>query len=137
VSIAIEGPKGEDVRAVVQSTGDGVQVRLQATDERTQQALQQGAPELRHKLEEAQRTASGDSWESLHRAHEAIGDVQAPSADLGAQTDSGRRDPMPSQEDHGSRQQHGQGSDGRERGRREREVLEEEFASYLEQGGKQ
>lgn len=136
VSIAVAGPHGEDVRAVVQTTGDGVQVRLQAGDERTQHALQQGAPELRQRLEEAQRVSTNDSWEGLRRSTESIADVQSAEARFGSQHESGSRDSSPSREDSGGQRQ-GQRGYGRGERQPDPEATDEEFASYLNQGGKQ
>jgi len=136
VSIAVAGPHGEDVRAVVQTTGDGVQVRLQAGDERTQHALQHGAPELRQRLEEAQRVSMNDSWEGLRRSTESIADVQSAEARFGSQHESGSRDSSPSREDSGGQRQ-GQRGYGRGERQPDPEATDEEFASYLNQGGKQ
>ncbi|MEP7365638.1 MAG: hypothetical protein ABI972_20490 [Acidobacteriota bacterium] len=136
VAIAIEGPRGEDVRAIVQSTGDGVQVRLQAGDHRTQQALELGAPELRHRLEEVQRVSSGDVWEGTQRAGEAIGGAHAPDTGLGGQQEPGQRGNSPTRDDDTGGQRHGQRGFGRGQQHHDAEGGAEEFATQFEQGGR-
>ena len=136
VSISVVSPSGEDVRAIVRATGDGVQVRLQAGDERTQEALQQRAPELRYRLEEAQRVSPGDVWESVHPTDEAVADVPVPAAEYGRQQESGKRDSPPSQEHTGGGQRHGHRGFDRGESERDNEAAEEEFSIHFEQGGK-
>jgi hypothetical protein len=136
VSISVVSPSGEDVRAIVRATADGVQVRLQAGDERMQEALQQRAPELRYRLEEAQRVSAGDVWESKHPTDEAMAEVPVPAAEYGRQQESGKRDSSTSQEHTAGGQRHGQRGFDRGESERDNEAGEEEFSIHFEQGGK-
>jgi len=135
VLIAVSGPGGEDVRAVVRASGEGVQVILQAGDETTQQALEQGSPELMQRLEEIQRPSPADLWERASPIGEVPADLRPADAELNGRGNPDRRDASSPGDDGGGERQGQRGFDQRQ-DERESTAGDEEFAHFFRSGGK-
>lgn len=133
LQVQVTGAGGEDVQATISATAAGVQVRLRAAESGLSQAIEQGAPVLRERLEEIQSARMAEPWDAAAWGGEAVGGLHAAgesSLQQGAGGESQGRDPGSPGE--GERRQ---GEPGGERRQRDAEADAEEFEAYFQAGG--
>lgn len=140
VQIQVLGERGEDVQATISATaGGGVQVRLRAAGAELSQAIEQGAPMLRERLEQVQTPREAEAWDAAAWSAEAGAGVRAASEGAGqfgtgqenaGQENGGRDNGAPGEGERGGRHS------GGERRERDAEADGEEFEAYFQAGGK-
>ncbi|MBN8734618.1 MAG: hypothetical protein J0L64_29065, partial [Acidobacteria bacterium] len=139
VQIQVLGERGEDVQATISATaGGGVQVRLRAAGPELSQAIEQGAPALRERLEQVHTPPAAEAWDAASWSAEAGAGVRAASEGAGqwsagqenaGRENDGRDNGAPGEGERGGRHS------GGERRRREAERDGEEFDAYFQAGG--
>ena len=140
VQIQVLGERGEDVQATISATaGGGVQVRLRAAGAALSQAIEQGAPVLRERLEQVHTPRAAEAWDAAAWSAEAGAGVRAAAEGAGqmsagqenaGQENAGRDDGSPGEGERGGRYS------GGERRERHADADGEEFEAYFQAGGR-
>ncbi|MBK7931858.1 MAG: hypothetical protein IPJ98_31575 [Bryobacterales bacterium] len=140
VQIQVLGERGEDVQATISATaGGGVQVRLRAASPELSQAIEQGAPLLRERLEQVHTPRAAEVWDAAAWSAEAGAGVRAASEGAGqssaGQENAGQESASRDNDATGGGERGGRHSGG-ERRERHAEADGEEFEVYFQAGGR-